>query len=79
MDSINTSNSTFSRFREEGFLYIDKTTYLHQWASKRGQYFLSRPRRFGKSLLVSTFKALFQSFISKLYFKANESFSKVSP
>lgn len=61
MDSINTSNSTFSDFREGGYLYVDKTANFYPWVKgTKGQYFLSRPRRFGKSLLISTFKALFQ-------------------
>ena len=61
MKPINTSNSTFSNFREGGFLYVDKTAQIHRWVSPfQGQYFLSRPRRFGKSLLISTFKAIFE-------------------
>lgn len=49
----------FSRIRSGGFLYIDKTMIIHQMITRGVAYFLSRPRRFGKSLLVSTLEALF--------------------
>ncbi|MFT4929454.1 MAG: hypothetical protein ACI8WB_005587 [Phenylobacterium sp.] len=49
----------FSEIREENYLYVDKTALVHDLISKGKTYFLSRPRRFGKSLLVSTFEALF--------------------
>src|SRR5262245_12212637 len=49
----------FSRIRNEGFLYIDKTMIIYQMITQGVAYFLSRPRRFGKSLLVSTLEALF--------------------
>lgn len=49
----------FSRIRNEGFLYIDKTMIIHKMITQGVAYFLSRPRRFGKSLLVSTLEALF--------------------
>ncbi len=51
---------TFSDFSEDNLIYVDKTELIHQIATTGKFYFLSRPRRFGKSLLVSTFKALFQ-------------------
>ncbi len=50
----------FRKIREDGYLYIDKTSYVYELATQSGYYFLSRPRRFGKSLLVSTFKELFE-------------------
>lgn len=50
----------FAKLREEGFLYVDKTAQIYQLAMGGTQIFLSRPRRFGKSLLLSTFKAYFQ-------------------
>ena len=50
----------FQKLRESGFLYVDKTALVHQLVSIEGCYFLSRPRRFGKSLLLSTFEAYFQ-------------------
>ena len=50
---------TFSEIREGGYLYVDKTEYVYQIANKYKYVFLSRPRRFGKSLLTSTFHAYF--------------------
>lgn len=52
---------TFSEIREEDFLYVDKTEYIYRMTHTSGKYFfLSRPRRFGKSLLVSTFESYFE-------------------
>ena len=51
---------TFEKLREEDFLYVDKTAMIYQIVSTSTPYFLSRPRRFGKSLLLSTFEAYFQ-------------------
>ena len=51
---------TYDKLREGGFLYVDKTAMIYQIASTSTPYFLSRPRRFGKSLLLSTFEAYFQ-------------------
>ena len=51
---------SFQKLRESGFLYVDKTAWVHQLISNEGYYFLSRPRRFGKSLLLSTLEAYFQ-------------------
>ena len=51
---------TFSELRTENYLYIDKTEYVYRMTHTDGKYyFLSRPRRFGKSLLVSTFHSYF--------------------
>ena len=48
---------TFERIRQEDKLYIDKTEYVYHMTHTDGKYFfLSRPRRLGKSLLVSTFR-----------------------
>jgi hypothetical protein len=49
----------FEKIRTGGYLYIDKTEHVYRLASEGSYYFLSRPRRFGKSLLISTLKALF--------------------
>ena len=52
---------TFERIRKEDKLYIDKTEYIYRMTHSDGCYFfLSRPRRFGKSLLVSTIKSYFE-------------------
>ena len=49
----------FEKLREEGFVYVDKTELMYNLISVSGYYFLSRPRRFGKSLLVSMMDAYF--------------------
>ena len=50
----------FESIREGGYVYVDKTHLIHQLATTGKYYFLSRPRRFGKSLLVSTMEDYFQ-------------------
>ncbi len=49
----------FSELRVGGYLYVDKTQLIHQMISRGKYYFLSRSRRFGKSLLISTLRYLF--------------------
>lgn len=48
----------FEKIRKDGYLYIDKTAWVYQLANTGSYYFLSRPRRFGKSLLLSTIERL---------------------
>ena len=50
----------FEKIRKEGYTYVDKTALIHRLATTGTYYFLSRPRRFGKSLLVSTMEAYFK-------------------
>ena len=50
----------FEKIRKDGYLYIDKTALIYQLVKTGSYYFLSRPRRFGKSLLLSTLEAYFQ-------------------
>ena len=50
----------FEKIRKDGYLYIDKTAWVYQLANTGSYYFLSRPRRFGKSLLLSTIEAYLQ-------------------
>ena len=50
----------FEKIRRNGYCYIDKTALVYQLAKTGSYYFLSRPRRFGKSLLISTLEAYFQ-------------------
>ncbi len=50
---------SFETIRTEDFVYVDKTALVYQMVRRTGYYFLSRPRRFGKSLLVSTLEAYF--------------------
>ncbi|MDM8551790.1 ATP-binding protein [Desulfobacterales bacterium HSG2] len=53
-------DSSFESIREGRQLYVDKTRHIFQMADQGKYYFISRPRRFGKSLTVSTLKCLFQ-------------------
>lgn len=62
---------TFERIRKEDWFYVDKTEYIYRMTHTDGTYFfLSRPRRFGKSLLVSTFES---------YFEGKRNYSMVLP
>ena len=49
----------FEKIRTDGYFYIDKTALIYQMVKTGSYYFLSRPRRFGKSLLISTLEAYF--------------------
>jgi hypothetical protein len=51
---------SFESIREDGYLYVDKTRHIYQMADGGMYYFMSRPRRFGKSLTVSVLRNLFQ-------------------
>ena len=51
---------SFEVLREEGFLYVDKTKYVEKIVEGSKYYFLGRPRRFGKSLFLSTLKCFFE-------------------
>ncbi|MBC8601638.1 ATP-binding protein [Parabacteroides acidifaciens] len=50
----------FEKIRKDGYFYIDKTALIYQLVKTGSYYFLSRPRRFGKSLMLSTLEAYFQ-------------------
>ena len=62
MRPIATDTNDFPSLRRDGKIYVDKTEYVHRMVSDVGTnlFFISRPRRFGKSLLCSTLEALFQ-------------------
>ncbi len=61
MKKIETGNSSFGKLITKSNLYVDKTKYLYNLITDNGTYyFLSRPRRFGKSLTLSTLKAVFE-------------------
>jgi hypothetical protein len=61
MKNITSSIINFEKLRQKEYLYIDKTEYIWNLINPAGEsYFLSRPRRFGKSLAVSTLKAVFE-------------------
>ena len=51
---------TFDKLIESGCIYVDKTAYIHKMVKLSNYIFLSRPRRFGKSLLVSTLQSYFE-------------------
>lgn len=50
----------FEKIRKEGYFYVDKTALIYRLVKTGSYYFLSRPRRFGKSLMISTLEAYFQ-------------------
>lgn len=50
---------SFKKLRENNFLYVDKTEYIHRLLTGGDYYFLSRPRRFGKSLTLSTIQEIY--------------------
>ena len=60
---IATDTADFPTLRNAGKIYVDKTAYVHRLATDPNTrlFFMSRPRRFGKSLTVSVLKALFQA------------------
>jgi hypothetical protein len=61
MKNITSSIYDFETLIEGGYLYVDKTAYLWNLVRRTGEsYFLTRPRRFGKSLTISTLKAIFE-------------------
>ena len=51
----------FEKIRKEGYVYVDKTALMYKLVKSGSYYFLSRPRRFGKSLLISTLEAYFEA------------------
>ncbi|MBR4665645.1 MAG: AAA family ATPase [Lentisphaeria bacterium] len=61
MKNLTSSVYSFEKLRKEGYLYVDKTEFIWNLINPAGEsYFLSRPRRFGKSLTISTLKAVFE-------------------
>lgn len=62
MKKFNVGTSDFQMFIKDGFAYVDKTDIIYKLINKQfgHQFFLSRPRRFGKSLLLSTIKYIFE-------------------
>ena len=60
MKELPLSRQTFSEFIEQDLLYIDKTEWVWKMVREGKYYFLSRPRRFGKSLLLSTLRSFFE-------------------
>ncbi|MFW6030623.1 MAG: AAA family ATPase [Halanaerobiales bacterium] len=67
MKNIAVSKARFEELINNDFIYVDKTKYLYDIViGKETYYFLSRPRRFGKSLFISTLENFFKG---KNYFK----------
>ena len=62
MKTITKDSNDFAEIRREDYVYVDKTAWLHRLASAKGakMFFLARPRRFGKSLMISTLRAMFE-------------------
>ena len=62
MEKITTDISSFENLRKDGYVYVDKTDLLCRLAADEEgrQFFISRPRRFGKSLMLSTLKCIFE-------------------
>jgi hypothetical protein len=60
LPNLPVGKSSFERIRQDGDVYVDKTRYIFEMVDQGQPYFLSRPRRFGKSLTVSTLKCLFE-------------------
>ena len=59
MKGLPLSLSSFEAIRKKDLIYVDKTKLIYGLAKSERQYFLARPRRFGKSLLISTLESLF--------------------
>ena len=66
----------FQSLRMDGYVYVDKTALIYQLADRGRYYFLSRPRRFGKSLLISTMDAYFRGQKELFHGLALESLEK---
>ena len=72
----------FEEIVTEGYYYVDKTYFAHQLAQAGKYYFLSRPRRFGKSLFLDTLKCAFEcrrELFEGLYLEKNWDFEKTYP
>ncbi len=73
---------TLPKLREKNGVYVDKTRMIHRLIDKGVYYFMSRPRRFGKSLLISTFKELFlgnKELFKDTWIYDNWDWSKTNP
>ncbi len=73
---------TLVQLREKNCVYVDKTQLVHQIVTTGAYYFLSRPRRFGKSLLISTLKELYlgnKAVFEGLWIENNWDWSKKNP
>ena len=66
MEKIATDISTFENLRKGGYVYVDKTDMLWRLVANQvgRQFFIARPRRFGKSLMLSTLRCIFEARVS---------------
>jgi len=72
----------FKSIIEDGFMYVDKTKQIHKLIDTGNYYFLSRPRRFGKSLLLSTINEIFsgrKELFKGLWIEENWNWEKTNP
>ena len=60
MKNLTLGISTLSKLLDNNCIYVDKTEYAYNLTSQSGAFFLSRPRRFGKSMFVDTLKEIFE-------------------
>jgi hypothetical protein len=60
MKKLGIGISDFKELIKGNYIYVDKTEYIYKLINSGKYYFLSRPRRFGKSLLLSTIRYLFE-------------------
>jgi Predicted AAA-ATPase/PD-(D/E)XK nuclease superfamily len=82
MKNLPIGMQTLVQIRAKNCIYVDKTQLVHQLATTGAYYFLSRPRRFGKSLLISTLKELYlgnKALFEGLWIEKNWDWSKTSP
>ena len=73
---------SFQSLRNDGYLYVDKTPFINQLVNTGKVYFLSRPRRFGKSLFLDTMHCAFEGkkeLFSGLYLEDNWDWSETNP
>ncbi|MEZ4656830.1 MAG: AAA family ATPase [Caldilineaceae bacterium] len=71
---------TFSEIIEDGYLYVDKSESIHRLITSGKYFFLSRPRRSGKSLTLSTIKSIYlgqRDLFSRLYQSAAEAIRQI--
>jgi hypothetical protein len=82
MKKLPIGTQSFSKLIEDNKIYVDKTEHIYNLINNGDVYFLSRPRRFGKSLLINTFKELFKGnkeIFEGLYIYDKWDWSKTNP
>jgi Predicted AAA-ATPase/PD-(D/E)XK nuclease superfamily len=82
MKNLPLGMQNLSEIREMNCIYVDKTRFVHQLVTTGKFYFFSRPRRFGKSLLISTLKSLYlgeKKLFDGLYIEDKWDWSKTNP